>query len=539
MNIFDKSPKAKLPYSRFDLSHSRKFSMKFGTLVPLYFEEAVPGDKVRMTPEILGRMAPMISPAYARVKVKIEHFFIAKRILCDEYDTFRTGGEDGMQAPVMPHFNPADITSIPKAYFAPGTYWDFLGLPCIDPLSSNATPISCPDFLSALPFRAIQRVYNEWYRIPGLTHEWPEMNTTSGQISSAEATALIMQANELGSPENLLCRRAWERDYFTSAQPDAQRGGAAAAPIDIVYHSVSPVANSAGGPAADGPLSSTGGILTDVGGGARIENIGSASVLAESIRLAEKVQQFLEAMQRGGSRYVDFLFQIFRRKSQDSRLQRPEFLGGHTGNFQISEVLSTVQFEGTTELPQGNMAGHGIHVGHGGGFSYTAPEDGYFLSFISIVPEGGNYGAGMSSGIPKLFQRRTRFDEYIPHFAHLGEQPVLTGELSTSLELADIETQSKTVFGYVPRYSEFKWHASSVHGDFRSTLDFWHIHRGFTPSDIAVNNPTLNNNFLTINDQSDELNRIFAVEQGDHFWILAHNNVSALRPIPYNPIPSN
>jgi len=544
MGIFTDNPKSRLPRSLFKLNHSRKFSMKMGALTPIFFAEAVPGDTFRYTPELMARLGPMISPAFVRMTAKIESFYIPKRLLMKEYDEHRTGGVDGNAAPVVPYFSAADIIATPARYFAPGTYWDFFGLPTLPDDGSVDTPNSAPK-ISALPFRALALVYNTWYRVPGLTYEIPYLSDSSGVVSSAEYGSLISGMN-IGA-NHYLCRRAWGRDYFTSAQPNAQRGGAGAAPIDIVYHDQSIVKNFDGTLAGVGrdvvvddntPGSMATFAAGDIGG--RIENIQSATVLAESIRLAEKVQQFLEAMQRGGARYVDFLWEIFKRKSQDSRLQRPEFLGGSTSNIQISEVLSTVQFEGTTaEIPQGNMAGHGLGVSRGAGFNYTAPEDGYFLSFLSIVPESGLYGGGHTSGIPKMFQRFDRFDEYIPHFANLGEQPVTVGELTTSLSLVDMEAQMKTVMGFVPRYSEFKWQASSVHGDMRTSLEFWHQHRKFVPSDIVVNNPMLNSQFLEVDDQDDDLNRIFAVSGGDHFWCYVYNNVSAIRPMPYNPMPSN
>jgi len=541
MSIFEDNPKSRLPRSKFVLNHSRKFSMKIGALTPVFFEEAVPGDSFRVTPELMARLAPMITPAFVRMTAKIEHFYIPKRLCMKEYDEHRTGGVDGNAAPVVPYFSAADIIGTHYSAFMPGTYWDFFGLPTLPSDGSIPNPISAPK-ISALPFRALALVYNTWYRIPGVTWEIPDVTDSSGVLSAAEASALLTGWNNNPTPSNMLARRAWGRDYFTSAQPNAQRGGAGAAPIDIVYSDRSTVKTASGDVPVGGPLTSLAGgdLGVSPGQDGRLENISSATVLAESIRLAEKVQQFLEAMQRGGSRYVDFLWEIFKRKSQDSRLQRPEFLGGSTSNIQISEVLSTVQFEGTSaEIPQGNMAGHGLGVSRGAGFSYTAPEDGYFVSFLSIVPESGLYGAGHASGIPKLFQRFDRFDEYIPHFANLGEQPVTLGELTTSLLLTDMETQMKTVFGFVPRYSEFKWKSSSVHGDMRESLEFWHQHRKFIPSDVPVDNPMLNNNFLVIDDTDDDLNRIFAVTGGDHFWCYVYNNVSAIRPMSYNPMPSN
>lgn len=557
MSIFEKSSRKKLPRNRFVLTHDKKFSFKFGRLYPIFFEEAVPGDSFRVNHELMIRLAPMVSPAYCRLKVKCESFFVPKRLTWSEYESFRTGGVDGTEAPVVPFFASGDMVAAPHSYFDVGTIWDFLGLPCTNGVD-DATGVAPK--VSALPFRALAMVYNDWYRIPGITEEIVA-TTDSGEVTPEEFQELLAPTMTVsGVPKYM---RMWEPDYFTTAQPAAQRGPAAAAPIDIAYAAVSTfkradgtlvpplpdisemklpgVASTADGGTAGRIEELNGSLGTPVSlGGARIENLSGASVLAESIRLSEVIQQFLEAMQRGGARYTDFLLQIFGRRTQDSRLQRSELLAAKGGNVVISEVLSTVQFEGgASDLPQGNMAGHGIMTGRGCSFDYTAPEDGYFITLLSLVPEGGRYGNGFGSGIHKMFQRFLKFDEYIPHFANLGEQPIKTGELCNSMYLAS-NAPRDVVFGYAPRYSEYKWRASTVHGDFRTSLQHWHENRGFTMSNTLVDNPMLNQNFLAVNASLDELDRIFAVQDPavDHFWCLCINHVSAVRPMPYNPIPS-
>ncbi|AXH74657.1 MAG: major capsid protein [Microviridae sp.] len=536
-NFFESNPKGKIPRNKFNLTHDRKFSFNMGKLYPICVMEAVPGDSFRCSNELMVRTAPLAAPVMARMKVKVESFFVPKRILWDEFEEWITGGPDGTSVPVAPYFDKASLMAN-SVKMIPGTLWDHMGLPTVSG-GSEADALWAPK-ISVLAFRAYAHIWNEWYRIPELMDPI-DVTGESGAIVGGELTALLEMQ-----------RRCWERDYFNTCQPNAQRGVAAAAPIDIAY-----AANSTFKKTADGlgvPVSydagiGANGVAGELGyvdpatnnraGQARIENIGSASVLVEAIRVAAAVQKWLEASARAGSRYVELLFQSFHIKSQDSRLQRPELLGGHVGNIQISEVLSTVQFEGATDdLPQGNMAGHGLHIGHGAGYTYRAPEHGFFITLMSVVPEGGRYGNGYYSGIPKMFQRFSKFDEYWPLFANLGEQAVTRKELSANMDLAAGEAQGDQVFGYTERYGEFKWLNSTVHGDFRTSLAYWQMHQGFVPDNAGLT-PMLDSNFLLVDPDLQDMNRIFAVTDPDvdHFLCLAINKVSALRPMPYHVSP--
>lgn len=539
-NFFNSTPGGgKVPRNRFDLSHDKKISFRQGYLIPILCKEAVPGDSFRVAHEIMLRLAPLISPAYTRMKVKCESFFVPTRIIWDEFEDWITGGPEGTDAPVPPYFAEADLPALGEHLTEVGSLWDYFGLPCVPDSTSGS------DWwpkISVLPFRALALIYDEWYRVPEI--EDPIMTVRS---SGSQAEAVF-------KPLMYLQRRYWSRDYFTTCQPNAQRGAAAAAPIDIAYSSTSAVKTAAGGtyvnntahtPLIVGGVSQFGGTGTVGGAGTvgRVENIGSASLLIEKFRIARQVQLFLEAMQRGGSRYTEVIWQMFKRKTKDSRLQRPEFIYGNTGNVMISEVLSTVQFEGTSDLPQANMAGHGIHISRGNNWQYTADEHGYFITLMSVVPEGQHYGNGLNSGIEKMWTRSSRYDVYWPLFANLGEQQVLKGEVATqpTLGIIDGPLQYNQVFGYQERYAEYKWSNSTVHGDFRTSLQHWHQNRGWVMSSILTTGPVLNELFLKVGEDStgDELDRIFAVNSGvsDNLWAVVINDISAVRPMPYHSMP--
>ena len=181
----------------------------------------------------------------------------------------------------------------------------------------------------------------------------------------------------------------------------------------------------------------------------------------------------------------------------------------------ISEVLQT-SANNTEPTPQGNMAGHGVSVGSSNYVSYKCEEHGYIIGIMSVMPK-----TAYQQGIPKHFKKLDKFDYYWPSFANIGEQPILNEELYHQNNATDAET-----FGYTPRYAEYKYIPSTVHGEFRTSLDFWHMGR------IFGSKPTLNQDFIECN--ADDVERVFAVTAGqEHLYVYLHNEVKATRLMPY------
>lgn len=239
------------------------------------------------------------------------------------------------------------------------------------------------------------------------------------------------------------------------------------------------------------------------------------AITVNDLRRATKLQEWLEKNARGGSRYIESIESHFGVRSSDKRLNRSEFIGGSSQDVVISEVLQTSKTDSAgSETPQGNMAGHAVSVGHSGAKGYFCEEHGFIIGITSIMPV-----TAYQQGIHRMFSRFSSLDYYWPSFAHLGEQEVLNQELFYSASSADKDT-----FGYIPRYSEYKFINSRVAGSFRDSMDFWHLGRKF---DTA---PSLNSDFIACNPS----NRIFAVELQNEQHVYAHvfNKVKASRRMP-------
>lgn len=236
------------------------------------------------------------------------------------------------------------------------------------------------------------------------------------------------------------------------------------------------------------------------------------------MRTAFAIQRFKELNARGGSRYIETILNHFGVISEDSRLQRPEYLGGGKTPIVISEVLQTSE---TNETPQGTMAGHGISVGNTNQFSKYFPEHGYVFGLLSILPR-----TVYQQSIPKTFLRDDKYDFFWPVFAHLGEQAIENRELY--FDLTTKQGMNKETFGYQSRYSDYRYIPSTCHGDMRSTtgtLGYWHFGRKFSSK------PVLSSDFIECNPTYAP----FAVTstEYDHFIIQVYNNIKAIRPMPF------
>lgn len=514
----------------FNLSHEVKLSTDIGMITPIFCQEVIPGDVFKINVETLVRFAPMIAPIMHRVNVKTEFFYVPFRLLWDDYEDFLGGGKDGTANPPFPTIS---ITGMIK----PGSLCDYLGLPVPShPVSDSRSEIT----VSILPFRAYWMIWNEYYRDQNLTDE------ISFEIDGGSHT--------IGSDSSLLqCKyRAWEKDYFTSALPWPQRlpnpvsvPVVGNAPVSFVNSGETFFYPSSNAPTSEIPLdvkyskyfsSGAAGTLNLTNAGTpylRVDNTrqlsvnlsDAASVNVNELRRAFALQRWLELSARSGSRLTEVIYAHFGERVPDGRLQRPEFLGAIKTPVVVSEVMQTSASD-KESTPQGNYAGVGTSYGNGFIFKRKFVEPGLIIGLMTVIPR-----SSYQQGIPKIFKKFDRFDYYWPQFAHLGEQEIKNYELYYEYDSSQPDYKTNdSVFGYTPRYAEYRFINSSVHGDFTSSLNFWHMGRIFS------GRPGLNTDFITCqaDRSSTGLNRVFAVTgtQTHHLWCQLFINCKALRPLP-------
>lgn len=502
-NLFNSIKLTKPKKNVFDLTHDVKLSANMGNLTPILTMECVPGDKFDLSCESLIRFAPLVAPVMHRMDVTMHYFFVPNRILWDNWEKFITDANSEHVAPYFTWGSGAAQyleTNYPNAQST--KFLDYLGVP--PPTTGTAT-----QNINALPLAAYQCIYNEYYRDQNLIAP-VDYKLVDGQNDTGSGAANYAKFTTLR-------KRAWEHDYFTASLPFAQKGAAVDIPIGLVEGDLPVYLNSSNGTTLNGSPASVNvgaqGGRTDVPSDSLYADTSNATIEPTTIndlRRAFRLQEWLEKNARGGTRYIENILTHFGVKSSDARLQRPEYITGVKSPVVISEVLQTGQSDTT---PQGNMAGHGISVSSGRAGSYFCEEHGYIIGIMSVMPK-----TAYQQGIPKTFLKNDSLDYFWPSFANIGEQPV------TKNEIYAYTSNANDTFGYVPRYAEYKYMPSRVAGDFRTTLDYWHLGRIFSTE------PNLNETFVECNPTK----RVFAVEdpEGDSLYCHVLNKIRAIRPMP-------
>lgn len=533
--------------STFDLTHDKRLTVKMGKCYPVLCLETVPSDKFNGSTEMLVRLAPLLAPIYDQILVYIHFFFVPCRLLWDEWEEFITGGRlgvgiDPVTAPVMPQIDIGYYMENYPTLFGKSTLMDYLGVPVIPHVGETFADYDTRG-LNMMPFAAYGLIWMEYYRDRNFLADTylGGLPLTSGMDATAAYTDLMVLRN-----------RSYMHDYFTSALPFTQRGEEVLIPLDgaVTYLQQSIVKRSDTGEAMSnsdlllgtqdpttsyppGTLATYNGYTGGDGPGegvtaARIENIESISNISTTIndfRSAYALQVWLERNAIGGSRYTESTQAHFGVRPQDSRLQRPEYIGGGRINVKISEVVSTAYSQNAADdtVPLANMAGHGVTYGNTNNFNYFCTEHGFIMGILSIMNPPSYH-----QGLPRMFMRRSFLDYPWPTFAKLGEQRVEAYEVFMNGVSMDPESSDDgyELFGYQSRYADWKYVANTNHGDFHDTLLFWTLTRDF--ADI----PTLGPDFNDFDTTTQE--RIFAVNgDSDNFWIYAHNKVTVNRPLPY------
>lgn len=534
-NFFDKILVDVPSTNSFDLSFDNKLSFNMGELVPIMCQEVLPGDKFNITTEHLIKLAPLVTPVFHKVKVQTHYFFVPNRLLWDNFEKFQAY-DTLNELPIHPFIS---VRSSNNGSVNSGSLADYLGVPVGDyssVLSGGNHPI---ENINALPFAAYYKIYDDYFRDQNLVDE------KFNKLIDGDNEANEMFSNGRPFENGSLLKRAWERDYFTSCLPFAQKGQEVVMPLgqtadvnfkgqdqgETVLWSDADIttgtpqqlnfdAEGSGGNQGDMVVQSGGTKKISVDNSSQLEvdlaNATSASV--NSLRLAVRLQEFFERNARLGTRYIEQTLGKFGVRIRDERAHRSEYIGGTTSPVIFSELLQTSQ---TDTTPLGQQAGQGQSVNSQFGASHYCEEHGWLIGIMSVLPE-----TGYQQGLHRKFMKRDILDYYDPKFANLGEQSVLNSEIyalqSTSNALG--------TFGYQSRYAELKYNSSEVHGEFQDTLADWHMSRIFnTP-------PSLNEHFV----QSNPTHRIFADtdEENQKVYAYVHQRIASQRKIPYFSTPT-
>ncbi len=542
MSVFSSVLGNKVGRSVFDLSHVKRFTCDMGQLIPVYFDECVPGDTRKIGMQCVTRFQPLVAPILDSVDLTVHYFFVPTRLLMDkeeDWNTFLTGGKDGTDSSVsLPlwYFNSFDGSAVAKQHpFSNGinigkySLWDYFGLPMNGTGNDYFANVTVKNNVLGFGQRCYSLVWNEFYRDENLVDEVSKLNNT-------------------------ILYRAWKKDYFTSSLPWQQRGIAPALPlsgtIPVSFDNPLKLHEFKLGDADDSvlPLLATAVVQpyqpigydsygssgtfragdqlkhasATVASGATVNLADGTTFDVATLRQCVQIQRWLELNARGGVRYTEFLRTHFGIAPKDEVLGRPQYIGGTKSSIVISEVLQTSRTVDSTQTdkgsPLGRLAGHGLGASSDYICTYTAKEFGYIIGIASWMPK-----PSYQQGVNRIFSRKTKFDFYFPEFAHLSEQAVTNGEIYASGSERD-----KEIFGYQGAYNEMRYMPSFNCADMRDTFRYWHLGRIFDSP------PNLNAGFLTTNSAySGGIRKdIFASPNEPGLLVQFANIVKAIRPLP-------
>jgi len=516
---FSHVPTANIQRSTFNRNHGYKTTMDSGVLVPIFVDEALPGDTFSVRLSSLARLATPIVPFMDNIFIDFHFFAVPNRLVWEHWREFM-----GQQE------NPADSTDFlvpvvntPTGGFTVGSVADYFGLPTgVEPLSVNA-----------LHFRALNLIWNEWFRDENLQDSVP-VPKNDGPDDITNYTLL---------------RRGKRHDYFTSCLPWPQKSQF---PVELPLGDSAPIVGFgktnqvwAG---ASAPVYETGATGTTTYAGHSAfnnadpnaaffveedpNNTGYPGVYADlssasaatinSLREAFQLQKMLERDARGGTRYTEIIRSHFSVVSPDSRLQRPEYLGGGSTPVVIQPIAQT-QATSETVTPQGNLAAVGSSSQSGVGFTKSFVEHCTIIGLASIRCD-----LTYQNCVNKMWSRQTKYDFYWPALAHLGEEPVYSRELFAQGE----GNGDDAVFGYQERWASYRYKPSQITGKMRSndpqSLDVWHLSQDFAGV------PQLNEEFIQ---ENPPISRVIATPEEPEFIFDGYFRVKTTRPMPIRSVP--
>lgn len=588
-NIFNSVPLKKIKRNPFNLSFINDYTADYGYLYPVITQDAYAGEIYRISLESFIRSQPLRAPAFTESNQSYHIFFVPYRLVYEDWSKFIVRGDDAVTPYDKPYYPYEYLDTLTSDLYSSGSLLDYLNFPTANDATTaqdwhtvfNAHMEADPPVytkIDLLPVNAYNLIFNEYYRDETL---YPEVYIMDQSGFIANRDGYIEYAQDLsedgydpliGFPF-ILRKRAWRKDYFTSALPFAQKGS----PISLMG-TVNPadgqsrvnvqfmLQNWQVGDPSSWFLSLKTTTPTFTGWNLQGDSITQSSgvnleqtthhhssislnssysrpafayidlpefqstiMTISDLRVGLALQQWFELDARtGSSRYFEYLLGHFGVRDRDSRLQRPEYIGGFSHAIQVSEVEQNS--ETTQGSPQGNLAGRGLGYAVNGSLTYRCPEPGFIMCLSSLRPRAYYY-----QGMPRKYQRWDSFDYYDPLFDHIGEQSIKRSELYFD-PVTQPFSEEDMDFGYTPYFSDRRTHLNELHGGFRSDLSYWVSPRKITSND------KLTYDFISVDGYAQSLYEMFSFTGNNnatspHFLVHLKVHMSMISPMSKYAVP--
>lgn len=570
---FEQIPHANIKRSQFKRPYSHLTTVNEGDLIPIMWDEVLPGDTVKIPLNAVIRMATPLYPVMDNCYADFYAFFVPNRLTWEHWEEFLGENKSSYWAETTEYTPPTVVVvaSSDTNYLGwpTGTLADYMGVPVNNTLSTTTDRIEGTE-VNQMPFAAYAQIWNEWFRDQNIQQPIKTNLQQRSQIglNSKDSTeyywketneypngkyALTSAAN--GITPMKVCR---SKDYFSSALPEPQKGEASLLPMtgdakiytgtpyDItgtdpmtwqVLNGVSmpnyPRLGLDSTPESTSPTSYT----TDVVGGTqytgKTPEISPNNLYADmttvtaatinDLRQAIAIQHLLENQARGGSRYREIILSSFGVSTPDSRMQIPEYLGGYRLPIQMNQVIQNSSTDATT--PQGNAAAYSLTSMNQNICTKSFTEHGIIMVLMAIRVDHS-----YQQGLARKWTRKTRYDYYWPELANIGEQAILNKEIYAQANEEDDE-----VFGYQEAWAEYRYGEKRISGEMRSTydqpLDAWHY------ADYYEELPILNSTW--IQEPHENIDRTIAVQSEISHQFICDFYMPTIwtRPMPVYSVP--
>lgn len=533
---FSQIPGVEKQRSRFDRSNEYKTTFNTGDLIPAYCDEVLPGDTITMDFNHVTRMTTPIAPVMDEAAMDVYAFFVPCRLIWNHWREF--WGENNSTHWEQPVEYEIPSINAPSGGWTEGSLADYLGVPIGVELEG----------VNHLPFRAYAKIVNDWFRDENLKDPcYITMDETTVTGKNKGLNYDYVTDIECGAAPFKVAK--WH-DYFTSALPEPQKGPDIKIPLgesapvigDNYYTEAATDTNFTGSKInllnnngtyliqADNDTQGLVNLTTNKGASLAVDLSEATSATINQLRQAFAVQRFYEAQARGGSRYIEFIKNIFGVTSPDARQQRSEYLGGKRFPINMDQVLQTSATDITS--PQGNTAAFSCTINSDNLFTYSATEHGY-LFVLTCIRTNHSYQQGLN----KMWLRKKWTDFYVPQFANLGEMPIYNAEIyAQDSDVVDADTGeivNEQVFGYQEAWAEYRYKPNMITGKLRSTasgsLDLWHY------ADYYTELPKLSGEW--IDETEANVQRTLAVQTEPQFIMDSYFKSTWTRVMPLYSVP--
>ena len=540
--------------TRFNRDQTILTTFDSGKLIPFFVDEVLPGDTFQVDTSAIIRMTTPKYPVMDDAYIDFYYFYCPNRILWDDFKYFMGEAEDKPWAPTKEYRMPelACMGSEKNAVPFERSILDYMGVP---------TKIKKEFRINALPVRAYVKIWNEYFRDENVDNR--AVLITAGQDEAYQDSYNVAYQ---GAEEDLndTLKKAYTggrclpvnkfHDYFTSCLPYAQRGpevtlpmhGNAPLRLGTYNGATVPALETGDGPSmtikADSTANVPGSLVYtgspnnkkmqftgvkdgEIGAGgyifADLSSVTAATI--NDLRKAVAVQQYYEALARGGSRYREQVKALWDVTISDKTVQIPEYLGGGRYHVNMNQIIQTSGQQSETDTPIGETGAVSVTPINESSFTKSFEEHGFVIGVMCV-----RHNRSYQQGLERFWSRRDRLDYYVPQFANLGEQPVKKKEIMLTGDASDEET-----FGYQEAWADYRMKPNRVSGLMRSnaigSLDFWHY------ADNYSTVPTLSQGWMA--EGKSEIARTLIVEREPQFFGAIRVANKTTRRMPLYSIP--